>query len=179
MKAFQLIVILIFSGIYAHGQETSQDQFNTLISSLTGSASKMVKAISEEDYDEYVKYVHPAVIRIYDNEEQYVESLKRQKMELKNSGKSLVLAELQTTAYDLIGENGTYQTIVPFNYLIEIDGIRFKGIHYLFGITSQEEIRWTFVELENMDQISVKKLIPEFNDLLQFPDIKEPAILKE
>lgn len=175
----RFILILLFAWNTSFGQETKTKNQLSIIESLSAQAQIMVKSIVERDYTTYIDLVYPPVVEVFGGKELMISATKTNKEAQIEAGMILVEAKLQNNSHELLEHNGLFQTIVPFNYTVEISGDRYQGVNYLLALTDKEEIRWTFVELETFDEKSIKEFIPEYSDMLEFPVIKGAEFIEK
>jgi len=158
MKLAVLIIFLMITQ-FAYGQNPYQD-------SIIAKAEAMYQSFFQQDFKTFIQFMHPKVVQLSGGKDKLI---RKMQAEAKQNQADHILYKKVT-----IGEPGhlfeagsELHCIVPRESLLEMDGEH----HYLSGkmlAISQDTGRtWFFMEISGFDNVSIKKILPYFNDDLR------------
>ena len=167
-----LVASLCIANLLAHGQMPD------VTGNLEVDAKRMIRAIESEDYATYVDLSYPAYIEAFGGKDLMVKMTKTNKDATKESGLILTSAKFKSSSPPL-ADSTSIQSIVTFEYLLDITGNAYVGENYLLAISTDEGNSWSFVELETFDEESIKTFVDVYNDQLTFPTISGAVLVKD
>lgn len=135
---------------------------------VSTSAQSYVDAYVSQDFEKLFFLTHPNIISMGGGKEYVLEDIKRERTTLANLGFNFLEGNIGLPG-EILNSNGELQTVVPVNYVIQIENDKYNSDAALFAASSDGGETWRFVNLDQYDRESLKTFIPSLNDGITLP----------
>lgn len=153
MKKFLLPFILLLSLNVA-----AQSDSTLLLRFLKLKCNILALAYQNNDYDMYIKYTHPALVKAMGGSEKMKEIMK----EAFNDGRKIVSTDI-TQPNRLIYYKGSVQSEVVQNVVFQIEDKKYKTTGSLIAITYDKGLNWYFLSPGYMSLAELRTYFPELS----------------
>lgn len=158
-KIIQILLFLLVANVYA--QANKQDVLKT-------QAEKMAKAFINNDFETFVKYSNPRLVQMIGGSNKMIEVLKKSVLDMKSQGmifESITFIEPTKVISSGSELQSTIQQITKVKTVN--GGIVSKST--LVAISTNKGLNWTFIDTNNKDMVTIKKLLPNLSSNISIP----------
>jgi hypothetical protein len=173
MKHF---IILLFFGLViipSQAQESTTSGVN-----LKSSAEKMGKLFVEKNYEQYVKFVHPKILKMFGGEEKMIEFLKKTIEETENQGFTFKDVKIGEHS-ELIVSGNELQSIVPQILELKTKDGRLVSTSYLLALSPDKGKKWYFIDTAGKTLEQLKSIFPTLSNKLIIPPATQPVFYND
>jgi len=155
MKRIYCLLFSLVMIVTVHAQKRVTDSIATI--NLRMSAERMMKFYADTNYHEYVKYLHPKVLKVAGGTDQIIQLLRTGNAGMRADG--FVLSDINMGTPSTIVTTATeMQVIIPQIIEFKTSQGRLITTGYLLGISSDKGKTWRFADtagktLEQMKQV--------------------------
>ncbi|MEJ7627946.1 MAG: hypothetical protein WKF35_13855 [Ferruginibacter sp.] len=157
-------LLLFLLSVTLFGNSFSQDT-TAIKKNIEAATKEMSATFISRNWEEYVKYTHPAVVEMIGGKEKFVKIVSEFMTELPDS--SIKFFELGKPM-QLINSGHDWQTVIMQKLDIYIQGKMVRSVSYLVGESLDNGKTWTFFDSKG-DREVVKKMKPDVSDKLIIP----------
>lgn len=172
MRQYKFLAIFLLQFLYSQ----AQDDFNNkeVRAALKKSAQTMVQLFSKENFEEYVKYVHPKIIQMLGGKEKMIEGLKISLNQMKNEGFTFKSISVGNPS-KIISTQGELQSVLPQTIeMNNADGV-LKTISYLIAISKDDGKSWHYIDTSDKNLEQIKRVFTTLSDDLIIPPRSQPT----
>jgi len=144
-----------------------------IIESAYNSAVTMTTAFENADYDVFISYTHPKIIKEAGGKEKMKEML------VKNIKPGDFLSLTLKKPLNIIVTDSTIQCTMEQRQVIMIGEKKYFVVGTLIGITYNSGLNWYFVGASGNDLAFLKIHFPEFSDELDIKVQTAPVLVKD
>jgi len=145
---------------------------------VTTSAQSYVDAFVSQDFEKLFFLTHPNIISMGGGKEYVLEDIKRERTTLGSLGFDFKSGSIGV-ASEPVSINGELQSVIPINYVIEIQDQKYNSDSSLYAASSDDGETWRFVNLDQYDRASLKAFIPSLSDDIIIPERKGITRIEE
>ena len=171
MKYF-LTFFLLFSNYSSINAQIDQA---TLTPVILNKANQMAILFQSGNYEEYVKYIHPLIVKAAGGEAKMVELLKKQKDQLRRKNVSISKIVFNSPS-GVVMSNKELQCTISQNTEMKAAKGRVVTNTTLIAFSLDNGKNWKFVDTSNMDIATVRKLIPNLSAKITLPPKQKPMV---
>jgi hypothetical protein len=168
MKHFIILLFFVLVIIPSQAQEPTASGVN-----LKSSAQKMGKLFVEKNYSQYVKFVHPKILKMFGGEEKMVEFLKKTIAETESQGftfKDVTIGEHS----ELIVSGNEIQSIIPQILELKTKDGRLITTSYLLALSPDKGKKWYFIDTGGKTLEELRTIFPSLSSKLIIPPATQP-----
>lgn len=158
MKISIAFVLLLGFTFSLNSQELIQTQ-----------AQEFATAFAKSEFLKVAELTHPNVIEKSGGQDYVLEDLKAERTSSSAQGLVYVEAEVEEPL-KILKHGDEIQALVPVNYILQLADKEYKNQSYLLAVSRDEGISYSFVNLQQYDDESLKFFIDNLS-----PDISIPA----
>jgi hypothetical protein len=138
----------------------------------------MTFALLRRDYETYVSYRHPALIKKAGSKEKLIATLERRRAGLEGDGQRLMSATVGAPI-QMVKAGDELHAILPLEEISVVRGKdgEFHEQAYLLGVSSDAGKTWKFIDIRRMTPNDVRQLLPNYNSKLKLPAHKAPTFV--
>lgn len=156
MKIFRILLFLLFP-FMVHGQNA-----------LRTDAEMMGKALIAKDYDTYVNYTYPKLMKDMGGREKMKETIKKQMEDLENQGVKILSVTYGEPSV-IIKEKKELQATVPQHMQFESSNGKVTTQTTVIAISQDDGAHWYFVDPGERDLETVRITLPNLSKKLVLP----------
>ena len=157
----QLIQFFIFSTLLSFTQLlASQDSYEQ---SIHNTFEEYKSAILKDDVATLSKFAHPNIVKLGGGTAYYVDGLTDEINMYRSAGMNLIDIQVKQPSKILESEN-VLQAMLPYIKFYETKSGNVVEKHFFLLISNDLGKSWTFTDLKQFDQESIKIFVPEYNE---------------
>jgi hypothetical protein len=142
--------------------------------SLAVQAKEVNDAFSRKDFARFMDLTYPKVVEMAGGREKMIAAMKKELKEMESEG-VVLLSSTSGAPTQFIHDSGSIYAVVPNTLKVKAqDGI-FQTEGSLIGISTDDGVKWTFIDASGKDLTELKKLLPGIADKLKLPPDKAPV----
>lgn len=151
----------------------SYGQINSA-SKLKFDANEMGAAFIKGDFDTFVKYTYPLVIKSMGGETKLKEIFENTLKEMQQQKMSFSKITFEEPSEIILSGNESQATIAQHSVINYAKG-RLVSTTTLIAISIDSGNNWTFIDTSNKDIILLRKALPNLSHLIYIPQQKPPV----
>jgi len=145
---------------------------------LKSSAQKMGQLFIEKNYSQYVKYVHPKILKIFGGQDKMIEGLKKSLKRMEEEGFTINNVTIGEPS-KIISTNPELQSVVPQLLELKTKDGRLVSTSYLIAISKDKGKTWYFIDTGGKTFEQLKSVFPSLNNKLVIPEKTQPVFYKD
>lgn len=170
MKNLFILTFLVFTTTISFGQIDT--------TTVVQSAKKYMDAYLNEDYESMADMTHPNILSLSGGKTFVAQDLKNDRGSMEGMGFNYIGGEVGIPGQ--VYEAGREALcFVPINYMIELQGKKYKTETTILASSSSNGKIWKFVSLDRQDAESIKTFIPNYNVEMGWPEIMPMESIEE
>lgn len=177
MKHLQLLLISFFTVVTLYAQSNKADSA-TAASNLKSAGEKMVHLFVEKNYDEYVKFVHPQIIKLSGGKDKMIDAIKNSLKEIEDEGFAFNKVSIGTPS-EIISTTADMESVVPQILELKAQGGLMVATSYLLAISNDKGKTWYFIDTSGKTLDQMKTIFPQLSNKLVIPEKTEPIFYKD
>jgi hypothetical protein len=147
------------------------------VEEIKAQAEATNNALLRGDYQKFVDLTYPKLVQQMDGRTRMISSTKQKMEELKAQG-----VEINFTSFDVPQEVVPIESqlfaIVPYTLKMKsLEGVLTQQ-SYLLAISDKDSIKWTFIDVTNIDEAKLKLIVPSAIGRLPFAK-KQPPVFEK
>jgi hypothetical protein len=158
-KIIQILFIVIAMSVY--GQSNKE-------ATLKVQADKMGKAFMSNDFQTFVKYSNPKLIKMIGGTKKMSEVVNKSIVDMKTKGMIFESITFSEPTKIVISSNELQSTIQQFTKVKTPNGGA-MSTSTLIAISADKGVNWTFVDTSNKDMATIKQLLPNLSNNIVIP----------
>ena len=168
MKHPIILLFFVFVIIHSQAQEPPASGVN-----LKASAQQMGKLFIEKNYEQYVKFVHPKILKMFGGEEKMIEFLKKTIEETENQG--FIFKDVKIGEHsELIVAGNEIQSIIPQILELKTKDGRLVTTSYLLALSTDKGKKWYFIDTAGKTLEELRTMFPSLSSKLIIPPATQP-----
>lgn len=160
MKNICFLFVVLIAAVSLQAQDIN--------AALQSNTQAYLNAYIEQDVNTLLKYTHPNIIDMGGGEEYLVKDIAGELEMIKNQGLKYIGGEVME-ANNNFELNGEKFFLIPHSWLVEIGGKSYKSVAYVLGVTSDDGMTWSFINVNKYNAKNLATYIPGFDDSIEFP----------
>ncbi|PZR13165.1 MAG: hypothetical protein DI539_19435 [Flavobacterium psychrophilum] len=145
---------------------------------LVSAAQKMGQLFIDKKYAEYIKYVHPKIIKMIGGPDKMVETLKKSIKQTEDEGFTFNNVTFGAPS-KIIHTNVDLQAVVPQIIELKAKNGRLVSTSYLLAISNDKGKGWSFVDSSNKTLEQLKSVLPSLSNDLVIPKRNQPVFYND
>ncbi len=145
---------------------------------IRGDFDKMCKAFISGDYNAYLDFIYPVVVSGYGGKDKALEMFKNYSVQMAEQGKKITAIKLDSLTKPVRAGKQIHCLVIQ-TIEMKVPGGTQKSENILLAISDNMGKTWTFFDVTMIDKSRLKILIPDFNDDLEFPQVKDPVFIPD
>jgi len=175
VRCIYMVVLSLFlhAGIAGYGQQMGEP-YTAEKAALKESAEKMGRSFTDTNYAAYVKYVHPAIIRLMGGSPKMIAYLRKTMSDMASEGVSFKDVSIGEPMN--VFRSGTQlQCIIPQTLFMKVKNGTVEQTSYLLGVSADKGKTWTFIDTSNKTIEQIKAIVPAVNEKIEIPKKSAPV----
>ena len=168
MKNFIILLIFVLVIIPSKAQVSAASGVN-----LKSSAQQMGKLFVEKNYEQYVKFVHPKILKMFGGEEKMIEFLKKSIEETENQGFTFKDVKIGEHS-ELIVAGNELQSIIPQILELKTKDGSLVTTSYLLALSTDKGKKWYFIDTAGKTLEELRSIFPSLSSKLIIPPATQP-----
>jgi len=168
MKNFIILLIFVLVIIPSKAQVSTASGVN-----LKSSAQQMGKLFVEKNYEQYVKFVHPKILKMFGGEEKMIEFLKKSIEETENQGFTFKDVKIGEHS-ELIVAGNELQSIIPQILELKTKDGSLVTTSYLLALSTDKGKKWYFIDTAGKTLEELRSIFPSLSSKLIIPPATQP-----
>ncbi len=163
--------LLIVVGLWLVGTTASAQNLQTTIKIQ---AMEMARALVNNDFDAFSKYVHPSVLQLAGSKEKLKHTTDSVSLVMRTMGikfKKILIGD----PGPIVNSHNQLQSVVPQSTDIQTPMGNMHTESSLIALSSDNGKKWYFVDTNMYHGDKLKKLLPELSSELVIPPQKKPV----
>lgn len=158
-KVIQIILIVIVTNVY------SQSNNDT---ALKVQAEKMAKAFMSNDFNIFIKYSNPQLVKMIGGSNKMIEVLNKSVVDMKS--KEIIFESITFSEPTKVIKSGKeLQSTIQQITKVKTPTGGVMSISTLIAISTNNGVNWTFVDTSNKDMATIKQLLPNLSSSIVIP----------
>lgn len=172
-----LMSILLLSTILIKAQGQSE---NVRIdsTSLNLQAAKMADALIIQDYQSFVKFTYPKIVKMAGGKEAMAETLEKSIQNMKGEGFTFSSCKIGSVM-QVVKAGKELHALLPQHVVMKVKGGTLISNSYLIAISMDQGKNWYFVDTANLTDEKIRLIFPEYNYDLKIPSKQPPVFTKD
>jgi len=169
-----LVSLFLIIGLYA---QNGIDQA-ALSEVVTANAREMAALLNSAKYPEYLKFIHPVNLQAAGGEEKMLTRLNDQHEQMKSKGVAIKGSYFEKPS-TIVKSKNELQCTIPQH--TELTATRGRVITHatILAISDDNGKSWKFVDAQNMDLATLRKLYPNLSPGIKIPPKQKPTVYQE
>ncbi len=176
MKHLIIVGCLLVAIISSQGQTSKPPP--EAVGNLKFSAQKMGKLFIEKNFDQYVKFVHPNILKMFGGQEKMIEFLKKSLEETESQGFTFKDVKIGDPS-ELIISGNELQSIIPQILELKTKDGRLLSTSYLLAISGDKGKNWYFIDTAGKTLKQLKTIFPTVSSKLIIPPATQPEFFND
>lgn len=141
-------------------------------------AEKMSDLLLKKDYEGFITYTHPEVVKLGGGADSLLQTLKKGAIEMEDSGVKFTSVTIGNPS-KIITKGSEMQCTIPQTLYMRIPGGSMKTEGTLVGISPDGGKRWYFVDGGGRTLAELQQVLPNLSNELVIPPKKEPEVTED
>lgn len=166
----RVCIVLFFSGFFF----SSPAQFDTLFvkTNIQACADSLATAFKSKNWELFTRYSYPALIGSIGGKKEFIEYVSKTFMQIPDPA---VKKYEPGKILQVIKTSRDFQTVIEFNSVIELQGMRITTTSYMIGESWDGGLFWTFFDSQS-DVLAATQIKPDLNEQLRIPKKNEKVV---
>lgn len=173
-RFFLLIAIFTFFATSAQVKNDTTGAYRN----LKVSADSMTQFFLKKNYNEYVKFIHPDLIKLVGSKEKMILSVKVVLESLDDQGLSINNITVGDSL-KILNAGAELQSVVPEILELKAKKGKFISTSYLIAISKNKGKTWYFIDTSNKTLAEMKKFFPSLSNKLVLPEKTKPEFIPD
>jgi hypothetical protein len=140
-------------------------------------AQEMASAFAKGDYEKFVGYTHPKLVKLIGGQEKMIEVVKSSLAGMKSRGFTIQSYTVGDTT-GMVAKGADRFAIVPATMIVNASGATVTTNSFLVGISEDGGKHWTFLDGAKATPQNIRILVPNYPEELKLPEKQRPVIEK-
>jgi hypothetical protein len=160
-----LVLVLFCSAASAQGDITAQ-------------ATWMGNALMTKDYQTFVNYTYPAIMKQMGGRDKMAEAIKKQMQGIEEAGSKIIALSYKNPTTPITAGKELQCTITQ-EMSLQVKGGKVLAASTLIAISKDNGAHWYFVDAGDRDISAVRASMPNISKSLTLPPPQPPRLLQE
>jgi hypothetical protein len=158
-KVMQIILIVIVTNVYSQSNNDS---------ALKVQAEKMAKAFMSNDFNVFIKYSNPQLVKMIGGSNKMIEVLNKSVVDMKS--KEIIFESITFNEPTKVIKSGNeLQSTIQQITKVKTPSGGVMRISTLVAISTNNGVNWTFIDISNNDIATIKQLLPNLSNSITIP----------
>lgn len=176
MRKISLICLFISSLTLAGVAQNKPAAFDPGAASKTlkDQAAKMGQALLQKDYKTFCHYLYPKLLKMVGGEDKMIQTLRQSMDQVKTQGIDItgITYEEAGKAFK-VGE--VWQSSITQHSTMKLPENKLKTTSTLIAFSSDNGRNWTFLDTNNKDIATIRKIVPDLSPSITIPPPQAPV----
>ncbi len=177
MKQILLLFGILFSAVFSQAQTNNIDSLSPEFS-VKSSAQKMGQYFIDKNYVQYVKYVHPKIMKLAGGQTKMIELLKKSLKQTEDQGFTFQNVSIGEPS-KIITKNTELQSVVPQILELKTKDGKIVATSYLLALSTDKGKTWYFIDTSGKTLAQMKSTFPSLSNELIIPDKEQPKFYRQ
>lgn len=169
-----LVIYLFFGGPLSHTPFVEQGLQPGYAAVVRTQANEMGKAFIGGDYQTFVRYTYPQLVKVMGGEMMMMAQLKKMSDDMKAQGMSCKRISFGDVSPVVKSQNELQCTLSQQTEIVLASGGLITS-STLIAFSTDGGVRWTFMDTSNKDEATIRKLLPNLSRSIVIPVAKVPV----
>ncbi len=144
------------------------------VEEIKARAEESLNAFSNGDYQKLVDSSYPKLVDLMGGKAKMASAVERQMKEMKGQGIEIVSTTVDVPK-EVVPVDSQLFAIVPYTLKLKSPEGVLKQQSYLLAISDKDSIKWTFIDITQIDESKLKMVVPSAVGKLTFPEKQSPV----
>jgi type III secretory pathway component EscV len=177
-KKIYVVVTIILLSLIACGQ-VKQEEIKTedpKLNEIKTRAEESMNAFVSGDYQKVTDLTYPKVVEMMGGKEKMISAVEQQMKAMKAQGVELNSVSVGVPK-EVVEADSQLFAIVPYALKLKTPKGVLNQQSYLLAISNKDNVKWTFIDVTDLDEGQLKTVVPGVIGKLTFPK-KQPPVLE-
>ncbi|MCC9168294.1 hypothetical protein [Pontibacter harenae] len=168
MKKLFLLPLFFLLMISAHAQKQSEN--------IKRQAQAMSDAVFQKNYELMADYTYPWVVAQMGGKEKMISMISSAMEEMAAQGATIQEVTLGEPS-QVVKAGNELHCILPQKTVLKLPNGTVSNTSSLLCISKDNGTKWSFLDLAQVDEVTLKTIFPDFNTALVIPAKQQPVFL--
>ena len=145
------------------------------VEEIKAKAEETTNAFINGDYQKFLDLTYPKLVELMGGRAKMISSVEQQMKEMKAQGVEFTSASFGVPK-EIVPAGSQLFAIVPYTLKLKTSGGVLTQQSYLLAISDKDNIKWTFIDVTNLDESKLKMVVPGAIGKITFPKKQPPVI---
>jgi hypothetical protein len=174
LKSAYLLVGLIILVGYAYGQNKPIPGSSYLNDRIQQQANLMGQAFIKGDFQTFAKYTYPALVRAMGGESRMAATLTQTVSDMQTKGMTFNSISVDNPT-EIVKSQGELQCTLQQHTIIKLANGKAVATSTLIAISRDDGKNWLFVDTNNKDAVTMRKVMPNLSTAIVIPPQQKPV----
>jgi hypothetical protein len=147
------------------------------VEEIKARAEESMNAFSSGDYQKMIDLTYPKLVELMGGREKMVSTMEQQMKGMKEQGAEVISTSIGVPQ-EVVPVESQFFSIVPYTLRIKIPNGVLNQQSYLLAISNKDSIKWTFIDVTQINESQLKMVVPSAVGKVTFPE-KQPPVFEE
>lgn len=147
------------------------------VEELKAKVQESLNAFSSGDYEKLADLTYPKLVELMGGKAKMAAVTEQQMKEMKDQGVEIVSTTIGVPQ-EVVPIGSQFFVIVPYTLKMKGPDVVLTQQSYLLAISNKDSIKWTFLDVSQMNESQLKMLLPDAVGKLKLPE-KQPPVIEQ